>query len=366
MDETSNDWVRCLTSQMKHLMDNGKMKEAMDINLLLLDYLCFVAFTNYSYDNRSTETLRLFYINSTACSLNTNNLNLAEQSIRNFERISNNTIIPNDLILEHLDCKIELFLRRGNYKGAEKVVIEALNYVTTDEERCKFLINAGKVDNEDRLRDEFRINKLSDALFLAEKIGDMKLQAEVYQHLSGMFKTRYMYLAINFIRKAEVIYEKLGDRGNMDLCRLNRCAMYYSIGTENNGLIAELKDETIRILNEVDISRIPSPHASLFYAYLVACMKSDLHKLIWVCREYQRMGVHEEVCRTADRILEISYSKGMYDVTRKYIDIFLDANKKTNKKTKINAMEHVLGLKKMLDEYQHVDKRADREITDNA
>ena len=66
----------------------------------------------------------------------------------------------------------------------------------------------------------FEVNSFSEALGIAESLGNQEFIAEIYCELYTMFYSRYPGLAVYFARKAEVLYTNLKDIHNLKTTQL--------------------------------------------------------------------------------------------------------------------------------------------------
>lgn len=251
----------------------------------------------------------------------------------------------------------ELEFMLANYPKALSLIEKAMKLSPTDDERYKLLLLKGKVEHEIN-GIPFEVNSFSEALGIAESLGNQELIAEVYRELYTMFYSRYSGLAIYFLRKAEVIYVNSKDIHNLKNTQLNIAltlqSIYDRLGPIKGACFKRNADSIIKSI-EGHVFVMPS-HAA-YYNRVRGFVLKDAASIEKAFEYYfERSQNVEEINRTLQMMLDVFiYTKNYRKVTeymplcRKYFPFELHGE--------LDDIEYRLSHNMTVNRFQEFDKR---------
>lgn len=205
-----------------------------------------------------------------------------------------------------LDLDVELNHRAGNPQKALELVLEAEKLCDTPSKKVMMLIHKGFLETE-LTGVFFNVNSFSDALRVAEESGDQFLIARVYTEMNGMFYSRYPGIGIYFLRKAEVIYRKVGERHH-----LTQVWMYlaFSLATVYDRTPVKenecFRQEAERIVYSITEEQLVMPSDFAFYNRVKGFVLKDEDFIEKALDYYLSINAVQEVARTVDMYMSVS------------------------------------------------------------
>ncbi len=204
--------------------------------------------------NKDCHNLATILLNKCKDFINATKHEEATNVLKHFDMHFNGRKLPLDIVYHRLIMESELCLRTGNIESGIKAIDNNIHFFRKDDKyKFEILLHRGKLECASTLR--FSVNSLSDALAVAETIGDEVLIAEAYSNIAYMFAPRYPALGIYFTRKAEVFYTKSGDKHKLRLELCRRAYQSHLLSTQyiqNENIRARLQLEAERVINTID------------------------------------------------------------------------------------------------------------------
>lgn len=231
-----------------------------------------------------------------------------------FDKKFNNKPLPLKFIFKRLETEAELSLRTGDYKAAFSHIIKSLHIFNSNPElKIILLLRAGQIE---KLFNNIGISPryFSEALALAEQVGNNLLIAKVYFNISKMFSLLYPGLSLIFNRKAEWIYNSENMRKESFLCKLDRCLIYTVISHTRNlndkkkYLILE---EANRIIDGFPIDYLDNFEKD-YYKYIKAFLKKDEKLLLTLIENLKGVETLPDNCRYKNLYIGICIEKGLW------------------------------------------------------
>ena len=161
-----------------------------------------------------------------------------DKNFRLFDEIAKNKPVLSSLQFERWYYAAESFYCRGLLDKAISCTVAAKKYAVGHEQKFKMLLQRGRIESSNKNRYEFSVNSLSAALYEAEQLGEAYV-AQAYNELAHMFGLRYAALGIYFLRKAQVVSERLSDANECNESSLSNCRVQLALSTKKDGMILE-------------------------------------------------------------------------------------------------------------------------------
>lgn len=226
-----------------------------------------------------------------------------------------------NLILK-LQNAAELEYILANYPQAMSLIEKAIQLSPTDDEKFKLLLLKGKVEHEIN-GIPFEVNSFSEALGIAESLGNQEFIAEIYCELYTMFYSRYPGLAVYFARKAEVIYANNKDSHNLTTVRLNIALTLQSVhdrfGTEKEKCFKRNADTIVKFIDE---HYLDMPSRIAYYNRVKGFVLKDEESIEKAFDYYFNSGQNEsELLRTLQMMLDVFIYTKNYDKLKEYMPL---------------------------------------------
>ena len=225
------------------------------------------------------------------------------------------------LIKKLLD-EAELEYALANYPKALFLIEKAMQYPCTPEDKFELLLLKGKVEHEIN-GIPFEVNAFSDALGVAEAIGNQELIAKVYGELYMMFYSRYPGLAVYFARKAEVIYSNIRDEHSLITSRLYVALTLQSIYDRTIKPEGDcFKEEADKIVKSIDESKLTAPFEIAFYNRVKGLVLKDEVAIEKAFVFYHTISKNtREVGRTLQMMLDVFIYNQNYAKLKEYLPL---------------------------------------------
>ncbi len=225
----------------------------------------------------------------------------------------------------------ETYRRRGFLEQAIACTWKAEQFAYDHYSKFKILLQRGEIESSNKNRYEFSVNSLSAALYEAEQLGCAYV-AKVYNKLAHMCSMRYASLGLYYLRKAQVISERLGDEHLLLENKLSRVNSYAILAMRHPYDEQMFLNEAKRVLATVDYEKLPSLQNKMYYKELLGRINHDVTPLIEACTFYESVDAMDEVCRMCDAIIETGINYQQTDKVLPYIDLYRRMVIKRNRK----------------------------------
>lgn len=214
----------------------------------------------------------------------------------------------------------ELEYAHANYPKALWLIENAMQYACSLNQKFELLFLKGQVEHEIN-GIPFEVNSFSDALGMAEAIGNQVLIAKVYSELYTMFYSRYPGLAVYFARKAEVIYSR-----SDDIHRLISTRLYISLTLKSiyNRTKEEcFKQEADKIVKSIDEKLLITPSEIAFYNRVKGTVLTDIKPIERALDYYTNISRNLiEKTRTLQMMLDVIIYTQDYESLVKYMPLY--------------------------------------------
>lgn len=180
---------------------------------------------------------------------------LAASLLHDFDTMYGDKRLSSDIICARLRIESELLFRLGKYETGIDMINKNISALGNNPQNIiEVLICKGKLEMMQN-RHGISISSLSEALGLAESIGDIGIIAKVYEGIAQMFANMHYGLAIYFMRKAELYFGKAGDDKSRFLIKSKRALVSFMAYQNNRSIngITGLKNEATSIAEEIDL-----------------------------------------------------------------------------------------------------------------
>lgn len=207
----------------------------------------------------------------------------------------------------------------ANYPQALSLIDKAMQLNPTDEDKFKLLLLKGKVEHEIN-GIPFEVNSFSEALGLAEALGNQEFIAEVYRELYTMFYSRYPGLGVYFARKAEVIYVSNNDTHNLINTRLSIALTLQSIYDRIGPMKGErFKKEADDIIKSIKEHILVMPSETAFYNRIKGFVLKNEASIEKAFEYYFNTSQNEsEIIRTLQMMLDVFIHTKNYEKVKEY------------------------------------------------
>ena len=264
----------------------------------------------------------------------------ADKNFKLFDVIAKNKPVLSSLLFERWYLAAEFYYRRGLLDKAISYTKQAKKYAVGHEQKFRVLLQRGEIESANKNRYEFSVNSLSAALYEAEQLGEAFV-AQVYNRLAHMCSIRYAALGMYFLRKAQVVSERLGDANLIVENKLSRVNSYVIIAMRYTQDETIFLNEAKKVLATVDYDSLPMIQNKMYYKELQGKIYHDVKPLIEACTFYQKIGSIDNVCRLCDAILEIGVNYNQVIQTLPYIELYRQMVIKRNREDKELILEHI-------------------------
>lgn len=225
-------------------------------------------------------------------------------------------------LIQKLQNAADLEYILGNYTKALSLIEEAMQHTPTDDEKLKLLLLRGKVEQEIN-GIPFEINSFSEALGIAEKLGNHEFVAEAYRELYTMFYSRYPGLAVYFARKAEVIYANSQDVHNLIDARIRIALTLQSIYDRLGSIRGEcFKRNADYIVKSIEGHVFVMPSHAAFYDRIKGFVLKDEASIERAFDYYFKRSQNEdEINRTLQMMLDVYIYTKNYEKVKEYMPL---------------------------------------------
>ncbi len=255
-------------------------------------------------------------MNKCGDSLNALQHNEACELLVKIDRKMQNVNVPVDIIFYRLKLGAEMAKRIGNYKDAIEDIARHLHiFHDRTDLHFKLLIIAGELESSyNRLN--ISTKYVTEALGLAENVGDKTMIAEAYYVIGQIFAPKYIGLAFYFFRKAERYFAQSGKMVEAEDIKLERALLsilsfLYNRSPQND----RLQKEANRIVSSLDTSKF-NPHQMRRFRYIKSVVTADEDELKSLIDEMQACGALPDVCRYGEIYIGICIEKGLFEKAR--------------------------------------------------
>lgn len=269
----------------------------------------------------------------------------AKKILAAFDSLFANKGLSSNIIYARLYLGSEVHFRLGEYeKGIEEIDNNIQSIRANIEQTIKILLYRGKMEKMIN-RHGLSISSFSEALGLAESTENPTIIGNVYSEISRMFSVRYIGLALYFIRKAEVFYNRNNEKKLSSLAKIDRAFISFTayLLNRHNGDYEKLKEEAIRIvqeINEEDFNLFERRQARLVKS-IVLC---DAHDLLKQYEEAEQDGALPSICIVGEAYIAACIERNDKDAALAVYD----------KHAKYSLQFHGIAVKKNLDELKNI------------
>lgn len=261
--------------------------------------------------NESVLTEAASLLSQCCEALNCEDHGAAESILTEFDHKLSGEKLVLDLIYHRLRIGSELYFRLGKYKEGIISINANISSISTNiKHTIDILICKGKMELMLN-RSGISTSAYSQALALAESLGDMEIIGIVYLEISRMFSTKYYGLAIYFARKAEISYERSGLSTMSSYAKIDRALISYNayLSNRTDESFLPLKKEAERIVHGIDDSlfdKFKKRHLRFVKSY-ISNDKSDLRQQI---REAEESNVLPSICTMLEAYIAACIESG--------------------------------------------------------
>lgn len=286
------------------------------------------------------EKVLVQILNDISGQLNRCDWQAVDKSFKLFDEIAKNKPVLSSLQFERWYYAAESYYRRGLLDKAISCTRQTEKYAVGHELKFKMLLQRGRIESSNKNRYEFSVNSLSAALYEAEQLGDAYV-AHVYDGLAHMCGMQYASLGMYFLRKAQVVSERLGDANLIVENKLSRVNNYAILAMRCPQDEAMFLDEAKKVLATVDYDSLPMIQNKMYYKELQGRIYHDVKPLIEACAYYQKVDSIDEVCRLCDAIMEIGINYNQVIQAVPYVELYRQMLIKRNRKDKDLSLDYI-------------------------
>ena len=314
-------------------MDNNLLKDILIKEKIVMDSLqewneieahkCSdennLLFTNYPELCRHESRLyALHLLNRFAIFWNKSEFDTCKEILEQLDRMS----LTGSYLIQKLCNASELEFMLANYPEALSLIEKTMQLSPTDDEKYKLLLLKGKVEHEIN-GIPFEVNSFSEALGIAESIGNQEFIAEIYCELYTMFYSRYPGIAVYFARKAEVLYTNLKDIHNLKTTQLKIALTLQSIYDRcKPGEGESFKRNADAIIKSIEGHIFPMPSHEAFYNRIKGFVLKDEASIEKAFEYYNNVSQNEcEIIRTLQMMLDVFIYTKNYEKVKKYMPL---------------------------------------------
>lgn len=279
------------------------------------------------------EDVLVLILNDISGQLNRCDWQSVDKNFRLFDEIAKNKPVLSSLQFKRWYYAAESFYRRGLLDKAISCTRQTEKYAVGHEQKFQMLLQRGRIESSNKNRYEFSVNSLSAALYEAEQLGEAYV-AQAYNELAHMFGLRYAALGIYFLRKAQVVSERLGDANLLVRNKLSRVNSYAILAMRYPQDETLFLNEAKKVLATVDYDSLPMIQSKMYYKELQGRIYHDVEPLIEACAYYQKVDSIDEICRLCDAILEIGANYNQVIQTFPYVKLYRQMVIRRNRKDK--------------------------------
>lgn len=286
------------------------------------------------------EDVLVLILNDISGQLNRCDWQFVDKNFRLFDEIAKNKLVLSSLLFERWYLAAEFYYRRGLLDKAISCTVEAEKYAVGHEKKFRMLLQRGRIESSNKNRYEFSVNSLSAALYEAEQLGEAYV-AQAYNGLAHMFGLRYAALGIYFLRKEQVVSERLSGANLLVGNKLSRVNCYAILAMRYPQDETIFLDEAKKVLAKVDYDSLPIIQNKMYYKELQGKIYHDVKPLIEACAYYQKVDSIDEVCRLCDAILEIGINYYQEIQALPYVELYRQMEIMRNREDKKIILEHI-------------------------
>lgn len=286
------------------------------------------------------EKVLVQILNDISGQLNRCDWHAVDKNFKLFDEIAKNKPVLSSLQFERWYLAAESYFRRGLLDKAISCTRRTEKYAVGHEQQFRMLLQRGKIESSNKNRYEFSVNSLSAALYEAEQLGDAYV-AHVYNGLARMCGMQYASLGMYFLRKAQVVSERLGDANLIVENKLSRVNSYAILAMRYPQDETLFLNEAKKVLATVDYDSLPMIQNKMYYKELQGRIYHDVKPLIEACTYYQKVGSIDEACKLCDAILEIGVNYNQVIQAVPYVEQYRQMVIKRNRKDKDLSLDYI-------------------------
>lgn len=294
-------------------------------------------------------------LNRCSDALNHVHHDLALSLLNEFDKTYGGKQLAPDIVYVRLWLGSELYFRIGKYKEGIDVIDKNLPAIRNNAKRTiSILIYKGKLEMMLNCH-KISISSFSEALGLAEATGDLRTIAEVYMEMSRMFASSYFGLAIYFIRKAEVFWNRSRDIKHALFARAERAFVSFMAyqDNRNNSSYLYLRQEAVDIANEIDwTDRKYDLFEKKRLRYIKSYIQGDLDDLRKQIEEEEDTGALPSICNIIESYIAACMEAGDSAAALAQFDKYLKYEIESQGE---DTKEHILSLKPLLESGQKIE-----------
>lgn len=180
------------------------------------------------------------------------NLNACNQMNSLFERLSYGKRNLSSIAEQHCLIIADVEFRMGHVEVVKEMLDRLIRKTSSKETKAYALkkLEITDISEGNKFFPYLGIDKLSEALGLAENCDNQLLVAQIHTSLSQSFQHSHPALGLSLLWKARIIYEKQNMRKyaiNCKLCKLTMADIYISMTMKYTGLI---KDDEVQSFHQ--------------------------------------------------------------------------------------------------------------------
>lgn len=248
---------------------------------------------------------------------------LAASLLHDFDTMYGDKRLSSDIICARLRIESELLFRLGKYETGIDMINKNISALGNNPQNIiEVLICKGKLEMMQN-RHGISISSLSEALGLAESIGDIGIIAKVYEGIAQMFANMHYGLAIFFMRKAELYFGKAGDDKSRFLIKSKRALASFVAYQNNRSMngITGLKNEATSIAEEIDLdNKIYNDIERRNLRKIKSSILGNIEDLRAQIEEAEAAGALPSICITIESYIATCLEAGDNDAALSLID----------------------------------------------
>ena len=305
--------------QARKLVEAGVLFSELYQSLHLSSYkerLSLIAFDKV-FPGLGPDDVLLLLFNRTAWCMNTCDSEEALDCIHYYWAIKRDFNIEyhREMDQEMIMREIEVNNRLAHKAEAIRLCDLLLGWDLSHSKRSLVLLAKGSIES-DESHWIFNVNSMSEALGEAEADGSPALIGRCYLELAKMVGTHYPALALSFLWKARIIFEKDNKREKIAFCKERMAMSYFLLWHRTND--KRYQEEASRLVNEeIDRNTYPHPGARAGFDRLRGLINNDLSLIRESLDFYEGMHAWGDALRTAEFYIKVALTMGDREEAKK-------------------------------------------------
>lgn len=259
-------------------------------------------------------------LNKCAAALNNKKHKFVCELLDEFDNMTREKSIPLGVLYQRLIMAAELSSRLGQIsKSLAEIENNLASFNSCPDLKFKLLIKSGQME-ACVARNNISVKHLSEALGLAESMGNNSMIAEAYSAIAHMFSPKYEGLAFYFLRHAELFYEKANDSRNLSSIKMRRALLSWTVSRNypNIDHVDRLKKEAEMLISKISGEGF-NPHDLTYLKYVKGVILRDESLLEELLDENANVDMLPDKCRYEEMIIGICIEKGIFDKAEYYL-----------------------------------------------